>query len=78
MRLAESGNPSSTITAKAPSPSLSAWKEMLDEVGIPKRLAELMTSKRVALTGKRLSGPRPCPGPPSGDNFLNKAVKKDS
>ena len=33
---------------------------------------------RVALTGKRSSGLRPCPGPPSGENFLINAVETDS
>ena len=58
MRLMDNGSTPSTITAKAPIPILSAWKECL--------MAELMTSMRVALVGKRSSGPRRCPGPLSG------------
>ena len=53
-------------------------EEMPDEVGILRRPAELMTSIREALMGERSSGPRPCPGPFSGQNFLNKAVETDS
>ena len=53
-------------------------EEMPDEVRILRRPSELMTSIRVALMGKWSSGPRPCPGPFSGQNFLNKAVETDS
>ena len=53
-------------------------EEMPDEVGILRRPTELMTSIRVALMGKRPSRPSPCPGPFSGQNFLNNGVKKDS
>ena len=36
---------------------------------ILKRPAEVMTSIRVALMGKRSACPRPCPGPVSGQKF---------
>ena len=70
--------PSSTPRARVRRPSLSAWKRMPDEVGIPRRPAELMTRIRVALMGKRSSGARPRPGPLSGENFLNNAAETDS
>ena len=51
---------------------------MSDEVCILKRSAELTNRILLVLLVKCPSGPRPFPGPVSGQNFSNKAVKPSS